>query len=200
MIELNTTLQLSGPGATWSSAIAAQSGIRVASCYQCLRCSNSCPVSAFMDIKPHQVVRLVQLGQQERLLQCSSIWVCLSCEMCTTYCPNEIDVAGLMNHLKNLVVAGRRIPAELDISTFHEVFLSVLRKNGRINDLQLMQRYKWKRLMQGNLPPRDEVLRDLRLAIQLLKRNRLRLLPEKSPAAGEIRAIRQQLGFREDAS
>jgi heterodisulfide reductase subunit C2 len=200
MTELNPALQLPLVGTTWSSALAVQNGIRVASCYQCLRCSNSCPVSTFMDIKPHQVVRLVQLGQQEKLLQCSSIWVCLSCEMCTTYCPNEIDVAGLMNHLKNLVVAGRRLPAEPDIFTFHEVFLSALHKNGRINDLQLMQRYKWKRLMQGNLPPRDEVLRDLWLAIQLLKRKRLRLLPEKSPAAGEIRAIRQQLGSREDAS
>mgnify|MGYP000684070217 FL=1 len=131
MVETAAAMQVNGHEKAWARAIASETGIQVASCYQCLRCSNSCPVSTFMDVKPHQVVRLVQLGWREALLRASSIWVCLSCEMCSTYCPNEIDVAGLMNHLKNSVISSRRPPAEYEIAAFHDVFLRVLREIGR---------------------------------------------------------------------
>jgi heterodisulfide reductase subunit C len=194
MNPVATALRVNGHESLWARAIAMQTGIPVASCYQCLRCTNSCPVSTFMDIKPHQVVRLVQLGQREKLLGCSAIWVCLSCEMCSTYCPNEIDVAGLMNHLKNSVVSSMKRPAEYDVAVFHQVFLDVLRTNGRINDLQLMQQYKWQLLMDGNLPPKDEVMKDLALGLALLKRKRLRIRPEQSRAAGEIRRILELYG------
>ena len=189
MDEQTPTLRLDGPIDLWAKAVAADAGIKTAACYQCLRCSNSCPVSAFMDIKPHQVVRLVQLGQKERLLACSSVWVCLSCEMCSTYCPNEIDVAGLMNYVKNSIIACHKRPAEVEIAMFHEIFLEVLHKYGRMNDLQLMQRFKRKTLLHGQLPPYREVKKDMKLAAALHRRGRLKLAPERSRAAGEIRHL-----------
>lgn len=196
MAETAPSLHVNGRETLWARAVARETGIQVASCYQCLRCSNSCPVSTFMDIKPHQVVRLVQLGQRETLLGASSIWVCLSCEMCSTYCPNEIDVAGLMNHLKNSVVSSRRPPAEYEIAAFHDVFLRVLKENGRINDLQLMQRYRLKTLLHGQFPSRGEMVSDAGLALDLFKRGRLRLLPERSSGAGEIRRILEDYGHK----
>ena len=196
MEKTRQTLKVNDRENLWARAISMEAGIQVASCYQCLRCTNSCPVSTFMDIKPHQIVRLVQLGQREKLLGCSAIWVCLSCEMCSTYCPNEIDVAALLNHLKNSVVGSQITPAEYEIAAFHEVFMEVLRKHGRMNDLQLMQRYKWKTLKHGDLPSKKELREDLSLALELFKRNRLRLLPERSAAASEIRAILQQFGHK----
>ncbi|HBZ56548.1 MAG TPA: heterodisulfide reductase subunit C, partial [Syntrophobacteraceae bacterium] len=121
---------MTGHEQSWSGALAQATGITVSSCYQCLRCTNACPVASFMDIKPHQVVRGVLLGQRENLLACSSIWVCVSCEMCSTYCPNEIDVAALMNRLKNMVMEFQRSPAEPIIAAFHRVFLDVLGSHG----------------------------------------------------------------------
>jgi heterodisulfide reductase subunit C2 len=194
MTPLTETLAIQGDERSWSQSIAMETGIRIASCYQCLRCSNSCPVSTFMDIKPHQVVRLVQLGERERLLGASSFWVCLSCEMCSTYCPNEIDVAGLMNHLKNAVVSSRRRPAEYEIAAFQEVFIDVLKQHGRINDLQLMQRFMLKTLLHGHMPSTEALRQDLALALDLFKRDRLRFLPERSPGAPEVRRILGQYG------
>jgi len=184
-----TALTITGREQTWARDLALETGIQVSSCYQCLRCTNSCPVSSFMDIKPHQIVRRVLLGQQESLLSCSAFWVCLSCEMCSTYCPNEIDVAALMNRLKNMVMELHREPAEPPIATFHQVFLDVLGRHGRINELQLMNRFQWRMLLQGYQPPRQEVLRDLGLMLELLRRKRLKLLPEKSAAVEEIRQL-----------
>jgi heterodisulfide reductase subunit C2 len=182
-------LHLAGHEPGWAHELARQTGIHVSSCYQCLRCTNACPVSTFMDIKPHQVVRNVILGQREALLACSSIWVCLSCEMCSTYCPNEIDVAALMSRLKNMVMELRRKPAEVPIATFHKIFLDVLGKHGRINELQLMHRYHWHMLRQGFQPRPQEIWRDLKLTLELVKRGRLKLLPERAEAVMAIREL-----------
>jgi heterodisulfide reductase subunit C2 len=183
------TLHITGQEQDWSRDLIRTTGILVSSCYQCLRCTNSCPVSSFMDIKPHQVVRDVLLGQRESLLSCSAIWVCLSCEMCSTYCPNDIDVAALMNQLKNMVVELHKKPAEPIIAAFHQVFLDVLGRHGRINELQLLHRFQFNVLRQGHRPPPQEVIRDLTLTLELLRRKRLKLFPEKSRAVSEVRQL-----------
>ncbi len=178
----------------WSRAIEAETGIKTAACYQCLRCSNSCPVSDYMDIKPHRVVRLTQLGQKEALLRSSTIWICISCEMCSTYCPNEIDVAALMNHLKNSAVNSLRKPAEYEIAAFHEAFMTMLQRYGRINDLQLMGLFRTGNALHGRLPSWKSIGRDFGLAFGLLRRKRLRFFPEKSPAARRLRRLLSQYG------
>jgi heterodisulfide reductase subunit C2 len=182
-------LHITGREQAWSHSLARNTGISVSSCYQCLRCTNTCPVASFMDIKPHQVVREVLLGQRENLLACSSIWVCVSCEMCSTYCPNEIDVAALMNHLKNMVIELKRAPAEPVIAAFHRVFLDVLGRHGRINELQLMHRFQLKALSHGYRPPRQEIIRDLTLTLELVRRKRLKLLPERTRGVTEVRDL-----------
>jgi len=184
-----STLQVGGRERLWSQALAADSGIQVGSCCQCLRCTNSCPVGPFMDLKPHQVVRLVQLGEKEQVLQSSAIWICLSFEMCSTYCPNEIDVAALMGRLKISVVSSCKKPAERDIALFHRVFLEVLHAHGRMNDLQLLRRFKLESLLQGRLPGQEDLAEDLSLAWEPWKRRRLRVLPERSRGAVEIRKV-----------
>ncbi len=114
--------------------------------------------------------------------------------MCTTYCPNEIDVAGLMNHLKNAVVSSRKRPAEYEIAAFQEVFIDVLKRHGRINDLQLMQRFMLKTFLHGHPPGIKALQKDLALAVELYRRDRLRLLPEHSRGAPEVRRILGHFG------
>ncbi len=65
-------------------------------CFQCGKCSAGCPASEFMDLYPHQVILLSQLGLFERILQSKSIWVCTSCFACSSRCPQGIDTAGVM--------------------------------------------------------------------------------------------------------
>src|SRR4030042_1697805 len=62
----------------------------VSACYQCKECSGGCPLTFAMDLFPDQVIRLALLGQEEKVLTCSTIWVCSACETCTTRCPNGI--------------------------------------------------------------------------------------------------------------
>jgi len=60
--------------------IQGETSVNVSACYQCELCANNCPVSHFMDIKPHQAIRYVQLGWREDLLKSSTLWICLSCK------------------------------------------------------------------------------------------------------------------------
>ena len=69
-------------------------------CYQCRKCTNGCPVTFAMDLYPDEVIRMVILGQRERVLNCDTVWVCAACETCTTRCPNDVKIAELMDRLK----------------------------------------------------------------------------------------------------
>ncbi|MFC1932995.1 4Fe-4S dicluster domain-containing protein, partial [Chloroflexota bacterium] len=46
-----------------------------------------------MDIPPHKLIHLLKYGQLDDVLQSDTIWLCASCETCTTRCPNDIDIA-----------------------------------------------------------------------------------------------------------
>lgn len=199
MDQTRAVLKMNGQLNAWGEAVSTETGIRVSSCYRCMRCTNGCPVSSFMDLKPHQVVRLVQLGQKEKLLECNAMWICVGCEMCWTYCPNKINVAGLMDHLKSLVVNEAKKPAAYDIAVFHTAFLDVVRKYGRLNDLQLLQRFKSKTLLHDGIPPMKELYNDMLLAWDLLKRGRLSLRPENDHTTEELKNIFKQFGGKEVA-
>ena len=43
-------------------------GENVYKCYQCQRCTAGCPLSHHFDLTPSQIMRAIQLGQEERVL------------------------------------------------------------------------------------------------------------------------------------
>jgi len=55
-----------------------------------------------MQYGPDRILRLIQFGQQERLLSSRDPWLCLECEMCGAHCPNDIDIGEVMLALKEL--------------------------------------------------------------------------------------------------
>jgi heterodisulfide reductase subunit D len=55
-----------------------------------------------MQYGPDRILRLIQLGQVERVLASRDPWLCLECEMCGAHCPNEIDISEVMIALKEL--------------------------------------------------------------------------------------------------
>ena len=108
----------------------------VTRCFQCSKCSSGCPVAARSDLKPHEVVRLIQFDQREDALASRFIWECTSCQTCTTRCPQKVDIAALNDELRILSRAAGRVPV------FNEAFLSSVRSRGRVYELGLMVAYK----------------------------------------------------------
>lgn len=80
------------------------SGVNVYSCYQCGNCSASCPAVEFMDIPPHHVIRLAQFGFIDEILKENTPWICAACITCTVKCPRGVDIAKIMEALRQLVL------------------------------------------------------------------------------------------------
>jgi heterodisulfide reductase subunit C len=78
------------------------SGAKISACYQCGKCTAGCPTSDFMDIPPHQVIRLLQLGQVGETLEKNTIWLCASCITCAVRCPKGVDLSKIMEALRQL--------------------------------------------------------------------------------------------------
>jgi heterodisulfide reductase subunit C len=172
-----------------------ETGANISACYQCERCTNACPVSHYMDIKPHQVIRHVQLGWREQLLGSSTIWVCLSCEMCSTYCPNEVAVSTVISHLRNLAFHSSIRPKEKLLAVFHQTFLEQLRKFGRVNELWLMQTFNRKPQILREKIKAGTLKEELLLGLALWRKGKLHLIPRRSKAMEEIKAVyRRQRG------
>src|SRR5208282_6933922 len=120
----------------------AQALSTVRDCYQCQKCSAGCPVASFMDYKPHQVMQMVNLGTIVPLLASHTIWICASCYTCSTRCPNEVNVAGVMDSLRQRALSEKVVIAEEKVRLFHRAFLEDVRTFGRIHELSMMARYK----------------------------------------------------------
>lgn len=169
--------------------IEGETASNISACYQCERCTNACPVSYHMDVKPHQAIRYVQLGWREKLLESSTIWVCLSCEMCSTYCPNDVAVATVINHLRNLAFHSSIKPKERLLAVFHQTFLEQLHRYGRINELWLMHAFNSKpRIIKEKLKA-GLVKEEMLLGLDLWRKGRLHLIPRRSKAIKEIRDV-----------
>ncbi len=84
-----------------------KSGQDVSGCLQCAKCSAGCPVIAAMDLLPHQVMRLLQLGEIEELIESKTPWVCASCFTCNARCPRDLDLSRVMEGVRLIYLRKR---------------------------------------------------------------------------------------------
>ena len=78
------------------------SGQNVKLCYQCATCSGSCPMTDRMDFFPRKVMHMIQFGQEEQMADVNTCWVCASCYTCSVRCPRGIDIARVMEALRQI--------------------------------------------------------------------------------------------------
>lgn len=165
------------------------SGIKVSACFQCRKCTNGCPTTFAMDIYPDQVMRCIQLGLKKEVQESATIWVCASCETCTTRCPNAIDIAGVMDFLKQTVVKEKTKARERKILTFHRVFLDDIRKRGRVFEAGLMQNYLLKSGQLLHKLKDRTIWDDMRLGWTMARKGRLTFYPKHIKGREEIKKL-----------
>lgn len=117
-----------------------KSGQNIRSCYQCGNCTAGCPAAPFYDRQVSQIMRAVQLGLKKEALANASLWLCLSCSTCSARCPNNIDVAHVMETLREMARESGLIKAR-PIEMFWKAFLDTVRYTGRSFEMGVMADY-----------------------------------------------------------
>jgi heterodisulfide reductase subunit C len=135
------TIEIFGIGGL-ADEVKAASGASPVSCYQCAKCSSGCPVADRGDLKPHELVRLVQTDQRGAVLASRFIWECTSCYTCITRCPQSVDIPAMNDVLRALSLDEGMAVAGTVVPVFNEVFLKSVRKRGRVHELSLMAAFK----------------------------------------------------------
>ena len=170
-------------GSKFLREVERRSGTQASACLQCHKCSNGCPVGPSADLKSSQVMRLIHLGAEEAVLESEAIWLCASCEACSTRCPMAIDVAGVMDTLRMMAVErGARLSTTRD-KKFGRSFLGSVRRHGRVFELEMLMTYKLRTF---------DLFGDLDKAPRMFSKRKLRLFPKRSRSVGQVRRIFRQ--------
>ncbi len=170
----------------FQEALAKHCGEKVSQCYQCGKCSAGCPISFKMDYLPNQIIRMVQLGMEKEALRSQTIWLCASCQICTSRCPREIDIAEIMDYLRRQAYKRDIIPTEdTEIPLFNKIFLKNVEMFGRLFEMGLIGMYN---MFSG------EFFKDVPLAPLMFRKGKIGILPHRVKNLKEMRKIFKRAG------
>jgi heterodisulfide reductase subunit C len=96
------------------------SGQNLMACYQCGKCSAGCPAVSEMDILPNMIIRFAQLGFKDELLNSKAIWVCASCLTCNSRCPKGINIAEVIEAIRQILLRKRKDHVRVEKLTNNE--------------------------------------------------------------------------------
>lgn len=153
---------------SFARALAEESGQDVNACFQCRKCAVGCPVAFAMDLTPTQIIHAARLGLEDLVLSSKTIWLCASCQTCTTRCPQDVDIARVMDAAR--ILAGRKgmRPSVKSVPAFFNTAARNIRWFGRMYEIGLIMGLK---LQSG------EFTKDMKLGMQMLKKRKLKLIP-----------------------
>jgi heterodisulfide reductase subunit C len=149
-------------------------------CYHCHKCTAGCPVAYKMTYGPDRLLRLVQLGHKERLLTSPDIWLCASCETCGTRCPNEIDIAAVVDALRQIAQTEGAAIAAPATTRFHAIFLGAVRQLGRSHEASVLVLHKLATL---------NLLADVGAGLRLILKRKIPILPKRLKGVREVKDI-----------
>ncbi len=95
-------------------------------CYQCARCTGSCPA---MEVAPaigprETILRCLNVGHQQ-VAEDERLWLCCTCHVCEDRCPQQIPIGDLLVALRNSAARRGNIPGRLGMA------IELLAKTGR---------------------------------------------------------------------
>jgi heterodisulfide reductase subunit C len=154
--------------------------VNLNACYQCRKCSIGCPVADRVESPPSEIIRRLQLGAGDELLQTGLIWTCLSCETCYARCPNKINFAAVIDVLKSIAVEKGVAKPEGGAPLFNRLFLDTVKSYGRVYDLQTIAMYK---IGTGNMK------QDIDKFPAMLKKGKMAILPPSGADKDMVKRI-----------
>ena len=79
-------------------------GRELVNCYQCMKCTSGCTALKLLELKPNEIMKLVNLGFVDELPSSDIIWTCATCLKCVQRCPQKASPYHVIMALRNLAV------------------------------------------------------------------------------------------------
>ena len=162
-----------------AAAIASEARVNLKDCYQCGKCSAGCPMVQGMDLMPREVIRFLQLGLVDEVLRAKSPWVCAQCEVCSTRCPQNVDIASIMRAVRHASIDAGQKPIP-QAAVFEDAFLKNIRAHGRSNEQYLAMKFN---MRSGHL------MQDVDSAPAMLKRGMIGIATHNIASRGEVKDL-----------
>lgn len=154
----------------------------VRECYQCGNCSAGCPAAFTFDYTPNQVMRMLQVGLVDRVLDSKAVQLCVQCLTCTARCPRNIDIAGIFEDLKTIATAqGRDVPEHA--KTFNKAFMGAVARFGRLPEFLMMAMF-----YTGTMNPKM-AMGDMGLMLPMVTKRKLSFIPRRAKGTAEVSRI-----------
>ena len=161
--------------------VAKLAGTDLNACLTCMSCSGDCPMYQYMDYGPHGIMRLVVLGLKKEALTSNTIWRCLGCHTCAAVCPMAINIASVMDYLRQECLAEKLPVGDKPLGEFHRCMMNTINRHGRVHKLELMVEHKIRNLSQGP----QAWLQDGPLGTKMLLMGKLHLLASNVMSTGK---------------
>jgi heterodisulfide reductase subunit C len=154
----------------------------VRACIQCGTCTGSCPAANEMQFSPRMINAMVKAGMRDEVLSSNSMWMCLSCYLCTERCPRGIKVTDIMYALKRLAIRHNGDNYWAPAPVMERTFVDCVNLTGRLPEMGLTGGYYWR---TNPL----KALTMIPLGLKLLSHHRLPLIPSRIKGMQELRAM-----------
>lgn len=177
MIQVNKTV---AAGKEIVEEIERRSGQKISACYQCATCTSTCAATFAFDYPPHRIMRLLQLGMVDEVLNSRTGQLCYDCMTCSSRCPIEIDVADIIETAKNMADERGLKESEHTMSLFRRLFLKNVSRHGRLHEASLLFWFNLKNFSPAN---------DISLVPLVLKKKKVHVHPQRIKNRREVRRI-----------
>lgn len=104
-MSLTDLMSMAKPNSESNAKIVAKLGGRdFLNCFQCMKCTSGCTALKLLELKPHEIEKLVNLGFVDDLASSDIIWTCATCLKCIERCPQKASPYHVIVSLRNLAV------------------------------------------------------------------------------------------------
>ncbi len=178
------TVLLSEQSSQLGRELNALTGVNVMACDQCEECTSDCPAAHAMKMKPHELMRAIQLDKEEEIYWSGAIWTCVSCNACSTCCPQGINILRVIDELRELSKYIEYYNPYPTIPALHRIFMAFVKRYGRVHILGLV--------LLNNIRMMTP-FKDIDLASPMLLKRKFNLLPDKTRGIKELRQVMRRV-------
>jgi heterodisulfide reductase subunit C len=121
-------------------------GKELINCFLCIKCTSGCTALKLLELKPHEVEKLVNFGFVDELASSDIIWACVTCLKCIQRCPQKASPYHVIMALRNLAVE-----REAKVPEAYMKAVSQILENGLAESIQKVTTRKMESFDRGSL-------------------------------------------------